>query len=109
MKTKIEPINLVCHNNELVDIDFYQLKENLFKVKDNNSKLSFCFYLDKMNPQSILYSDLINDKKYYLKLIKKGIIENHTEKIDSFYMDLLITKISDILEHLNTSYGFKQN
>lgn len=105
MKTKIEPINLVCHNDELIDINVYHLKDNLYKVRDINSKLSFCFTPNKMDVQTILNSDLLNDKRFYLKLIRKDIIEKSIRKEDSFYLDLLITHISNIIKHLKDSYN----
>lgn len=107
MKTKIEPLYLICHNNELVDINVYHLRDKTYKVKDNNTKLSFCYTLDKMDVQTVLNSDLLNDKRYYLKLIRKGIIEKSTEKKDSFYLNLLITQISDIIKHIKDSYELK--
>lgn len=108
MKSKIEPINLVCDNDELNDINIYHLRDNLYKVRDTNSKLSFCFIPNKMNVQTVLNSNLLNDKKFYSKLVNTNVIEKKTNKNDSYYTALLISKISYLITYVEDHYNIIQ-
>lgn len=108
MKTKIEPINLICHNDELIDISVYHLKDNLYKVRDSNSKLSFCFAPEKTDVKTVLDSDLLNDKSFYLKLKRTRVIEKNTKKNDSYYLDLLISNINNLITHIKDFYNIIQ-